>query len=52
MGMDTGVSFEMLIGIGENGTLPDVCPGYRAGGVAEPGYRSGEGVVIMPGELR
>lgn len=52
MGMDIGVSFEMLIGIGVYVTLPNVCPGYRAGGIAHSGYRSGEGQVIIRGALR
>lgn len=52
MGMDIGVSFEMLNDIGVHVTLPNVCPGYRAGGIAHPGYRSGEGQVIMRGALR
>ncbi len=42
MGIGMDVSFEMVIDIGEYRTLPDICPGYR----------SGEGQVIMPGELR
>lgn len=42
MGIGMGVSFETMGGIGEGGTVPDIYPGYRAGGIAHPGYRSGE----------